>query len=502
MDFGGFRIMITATKSAATKSAATKPAAMKPLVVDLDGTLINSDVLLESFLSALVRRPWLVFLLPLWLLRGKAALKAGLAQYGDINVSLLPYNKEFVDYLRQQKQSGRRLVLATASNRKFALEVEAHLGLFDDVLASDEQINLKGGTKAEAVVALLGSDDFCYAGNDTPDIKVWSVCKTAIIAGPKAKSLERAVASSCQVERVFATDAATLKTYAKACRLHQWVKNVLVFAAVIAGHKLELQWLQPALAAFFAFGLCASSVYLVNDMLDLDSDRQHPTKCNRPLASGRLPILNGLMLVPVLLIAAFAIAWQLPLMFVLTLAIYLITTTAYSFVLKRIAMLDVIVLAALYTIRIVGGAFAADIDLSFWLLAFSMFVFLSLAIIKRYTELLTMKQQNKMGKARGRGYEVDDLPLLVALGGAAGYLSVLVLALYLNSPEVRNLYEHTSRLWALCPVFLLWVSRMWMTAHRGNMDDDPIVFALKDRGSQIMILIMAAIFVIASTGIL
>jgi len=500
MDFGGFGIMITVTKSAETQSAAIKPDAMKPLVVDLDGTLINSDVLLESFLSALVRRPWLLFLLPLWLVRGKAALKAGLAQYGDINVSLLPYNKELVDYLRQQKQSGRRLVLATASNRKFALEVEAHLGLFDDVLASDEHTNLKGGTKAEATIALLGSDDFCYAGNEAADLKVWSVCKTAIIAGPMAKSLERTVSSSCHVERIFATDAATLKTYAKACRLHQWVKNVLVFAPVIAGHKLELEWLVPALAAFFAFGLCASSVYLVNDMLDLDSDRQHPTKCNRPLASGRLPILNGLMLVPVLLIGAFAIALQLPLMFALTLAIYLVTTTAYSFVLKRIAMLDVIVLAGLYTIRIIGGAFAADIELSFWLLAFSMFVFLSLAIIKRYTELLTMKQQNKTGKARGRGYEVDDLPLLVALGGGAGYLSVLVLALYLNSPDVRHLYEHTSRLWALCPVFLLWVSRMWMTAHRGNMDDDPIVFALKDRGSQIMIVIMAAIFFVASTG--
>jgi len=475
---------------------------MTPLVVDLDGTLINSDVLLESFLSALVRKPWLLFLLPFWLLRGKPVLKAKLAHHGEVNAALLPYNAEFVTYLRQQKQGGRRLVLATASNRKFALQVQEHLALFDDVLASDEQVNLKGRAKAGAIVELLGDEGFCYAGNASPDLKVWSVAKAAVIVGPKARALEKGLPSQCQVERVFETGASNFKVYAKACRLHQWVKNVLVFAPLIAGHKLGLEWFLPAIAAFFAFSFCASSVYILNDMLDLESDRQHPTKCNRPLASGRLPILNGLLLTPVLLIVAFAIALQLPLMFALTLAFYLLVTTAYSLLLKRVAMLDVIVLAALYTLRIIGGAFAADVELSFWLLAFSMFVFLSLAIIKRYTELLTMKQQHKTGKARGRGYEVDDLPLLAALGGAAGYLSVLVLALYLNSDAVRMIYEHTSRLWALCPVFLLWISRMWMTAHRGLMDDDPIVFALKDGGSQMMILLMAAIFAIASTGLL
>lgn len=474
---------------------------LKPLVVDLDGTLIKSDVLLESFLSALVRRPWLACLLPFWLLQGRAVLKANLALYGEVNAALLPYNTEFVDYLQQQKQAGRRLVLATASNRKFAGQVAEHLALFDDVLASDETINLKGDKKAEGVVALLGNEGFCYAGNDVPDLKVWSRAEAAVIVGPQAKSLQKALPPQCQVERIFEADKPDFKTYAKACRLHQWVKNVLVFAPLIAGHKLGAEWFIPAIAAFFAFGLCASSVYLLNDMLDLDSDRQHPTKRNRPLAAGKLPILNGLLLVPILLVSAFVIALQLPLMFALTLAFYLVVTTAYSLLLKRVAMLDVIVLAALYTLRIIGGAFAADVELSFWLLAFSMFVFLSLAIIKRYTELLTMKQQQKTGKARGRGYEVDDLPLLASLGGAAGYLSVLVLALYLNSDAVRVIYEHTSRLWALCPVFLLWISRIWMAAHRGRMDDDPIVFALKDSGSQVMILIMAIIFAIASTGL-
>lgn len=475
---------------------------VNPLVVDLDGTLINSDVLLESFLAALVKKPWLLFLLPFWLLRGKATLKAKLAHHGEINAALLPYNDELIAYLQQQKQSGRRLILATASNRKYAQQVQAHLKLFDDVLASDEHVNLKGSRKADAIIALLGNEGFCYAGNDAPDFQVWSRSEGAIIVNAKARELQRKLAPQCTVEKLFVAEPVGLKTYFKACRLHQWVKNILVFAPVIAGHKLGMDSFWPTLAAFFAFGLCASSVYLVNDMLDLESDRQHPTKRNRPLASGRLPILNGLLLVPVLLAAAFAIASQLPLMFVATLAFYLVVTTAYSLLLKRVAMLDVIVLAGLYTLRIIGGAFAADVDLTFWLLAFSMFVFLSLAIIKRYTELLTMKQQNKIGKASGRGYEVDDMPLLAALGGASGYLSVLVLALYLNSGKVLELYEHTSRLWALCPVFLLWVSRMWMTAHRGKMDDDPIVFALKDRGSQTMILIMAAIFAVASTGLL
>jgi len=475
---------------------------MKPLVVDLDGTLINSDVLFESFLAMLARKPWLLFLLPFWLLRGRAFFKASIALHSEINAALLPYNVEFLAWLREQKQAGRRLILATASNSKFALQVAEHLQLFDDVLASDDQNNLKGTSKAQSVVELLGSSDYSYAGNAAPDLKVWSQSAAAVIVGPQAGSLQKQVPAQCVVEKVFESKPAGLKVYIKAIRLHQWVKNVLVFAPLIAGHSFNKDSILLGLAAFFAFGLCASSVYLVNDMLDLESDRAHPTKRNRPLASGKLPILNGLLLAPLLLVAAFVIAVQLPVWFVATLAFYLFMTTAYSFSLKRVAMLDVVLLAGLYTLRIIGGAFAADIVPSFWLLAFSMFVFLSLAIIKRYTELLTMKQQNKTGKARGRGYEVDDLSLLAALGGSAGYSSVLVLALYLNSDAVRVLYEHSSRLWVLCPLFLLWISRMWMTAHRGNMDDDPIVFALKDRGSQLIILAMAAVFAVASTGTL
>jgi 4-hydroxybenzoate polyprenyltransferase len=263
--------------------------------------------------------------------------------------------------------------------------------------------------------------------------------------------------------------------------VHQWLKNLLVFVPLLAAHRV-LDSTLLAVLAFAAFSLCASGVYLLNDLLDLKSDRRHHSKRNRPLAAGKLPLLGGLLAAPVLTLAAFAVALAVSPLFALVLGGYWLTTLAYSLQLKRKVMLDVLLLAALYTARIIGGAVAIMVEPSFWLLAFSMFMFLSLALLKRYTELAALLADGR-DKASGRGYRVDDLPLLQSFGAASGYGAVLVLALYINSPESLELYTRPYALWLLCPMLLYWISRAWFVAHRGEMHDDPVVYAATDRFS-------------------
>jgi 4-hydroxybenzoate polyprenyltransferase len=286
-----------------------------------------------------------------------------------------------------------------------------------------------------------------------------------------------------RVDHVVPPMKGGIKVVAKALRVHQWAKNGLIFVPVAASHKLgDAAVLGHSLLAFLAFSLCASSVYLLNDMLDLEADRQHHSKCHRPFAAGQLGLLFGLIAAPLLLAVALAIAYVLPLKFLAVLGAYYVATLAYSFGLKRVVMIDVLALAGLYTVRIVAGAAATAIPLSFWLLMFAVFIFLSLAIVKRYAELHAMRQQGKL-KAKGRGYQVEDIALLQSLGTAAGYLSILVLALYVNSPDISHLYRHPKLAWGLVPIMLYWISRIWMQTHRGQMHDDPLVFALKDKVS-------------------
>lgn len=452
-----------------------------PLVVDLDGTLIRSDLLIESFLLLIKHNFLAIFSVLLWLLKGKAFLKAEIARRVDIPVELLPYNPELIAYLKVEKAAGRQIILATASHVRYAHSVAQHLGLFDDVLATDESRNLSGSAKRAALTERYGEKQYVYAGNAPVDLKVWEHCHQAIVVADAA--LVREAEKHCPIERHFVPPQPSLKVVLKALRVHQWVKNALIFVPLLTAHVLsDVKLLVAGMLAFFAFSFCASSVYFLNDLLDLNDDRRHATKRNRPFAAGTLSLTAGLMGTPVLLAMAALIASFLPWQFALVLTVYYLMTVAYSFKLKRVVMVDVIALAALYTIRIVAGAAAVAVTLSFWLLSFSVFVFLSLAIVKRYTELMKLKEKSAK-KTLGRGYQVEDLELLSSLGGSAGYLSVLVLALYINSAEVKSMYDQPQIMWPVCLVMLYWVSRVWIIAHRGNMDDDPIVFALKDRVS-------------------
>lgn len=473
----------TTPNHAGSDAMAVEALALKaPLCVDLDGTLIRSDLLLESFVLLIKRNPLYLFLVPLWLLRGKAVLKAEISARVTLKAAALPYNTEFVDWLRAQRASGRSLWLCTAANERLAGAVAEHVGLFDGVLASDRTVNLAGSAKGSLLVERFGAGGFDYCGNEWRDLAIWRRGGGAIVVEGGAR-LEAEVARSNQVVRAFPRTARPLKSILRALRPHQWAKNVLVVVPLLAAHgAADPGSVGAALIAFIAFCLCASSVYLLNDLLDLEVDRAHARKSKRPFAAGDLSLLTGLLLAPLLLAAAVVIAAFLPPKFWLVLFTYYALTCAYSFALKGMILIDALSLAGLYTLRIIAGAAAVAVPLSFWLLLFSVFLFLSLAFVKRFAELESLRRQQRL-RAAGRGYHVEDLFLLQSLGSASGYMSVLVLALYVNSPEIEVLYSRPKVVWILCVLMLYWISRVWMIAQRGLMHDDPVVFALKDRQS-------------------
>lgn len=464
------------------------------LCVDLDGCLLKSDLLYESVLALLRRNPLFVFLLPVWLLRGKAALKHEIATRVELDIGLLPFDERVLSMLRDARERPR--FLCTASNFRLASAVAAHLALFEGVIASDARVNLSGHRKAEALLVRFGSGNFDYIGNGIVDLDVWSRSRHAWVANGSRAVVRRARLIG-NVVGEFPPDAGGARAWLRQVRLHQWLKNLLVFLPLLASHRfLDPAASFAAMQAFLAFGLCASGVYVLNDLLDLPSDRRHPRKRQRPFAAGRLPLLHGLLAAPTLTVTGFVLAWLVAPMFAAVLLAYYVLTLAYSFRLKQVATLDVIVLAALYTVRIVGGAVAIGSALSFWLLAFSMFLFLSLAMLKRYAELLDMAGSGN-DAAHGRGYAVTDLPMIQSLGAASGYLAVLVLALYINSQDSLELYRRPQVLWLVCPALLYWISRAWMKAHRGTMQDDPVVFAVTDRVSQAVILVSGVLILAA-----
>jgi 4-hydroxybenzoate polyprenyltransferase len=470
--------------------------ALRPLCVDLDGTLIHTDLLVESALALLARNPLMLFVMPFWLLRGgKARLKREIARRIELNPATLPYNQELVAWVREQ-QALRATALCTASDATLAERVADHLGIFDTVIASDGNRNLSGTNKAETLVKRYGERGFDYAGNATVDLHVWSRAHAAVVVETGSR-LTTAATRVTSVDRTFKAPASSLRSWAKALRLHQWIKNVLIFLPILAAHRvLDVHALVASAVAFLCFGLCASSVYITNDLLDLASDRLHHRKKHRPFAAGVIPLYQGPLAAALLLIIGFTIAFQLSQAFLIVLAGYYVLTTAYSLKLKRVVMLDVVVLAMLYTTRILAGAAAIQAPASFWLLAFSMFIFLSLAMVKRYVELLTAQKAGKV-KASGRGYDVEDISLIQSMGSSSGYLAVLVLALYIDSTASSALYRHPHYLWLLCPLLLYWISRTWAIAHRGIMHDDPVVFAVMDMTSRIL-LVLAGIIVAAS----
>ncbi len=462
-----------------------------PLCVDLDGTLILTDSLWESCLRLINQQPLFIFLLPFWLFLGKANFKNKVSLHVDLNSSSLPFNASLLKYLTQQRLQNRHLVLVTAANKKIAESIASHLNIFDEILASDKNHNLSGNNKAQVLVDKFGEQGFVYAGNASIDLKVWQHAAAAIIVNaPKKVTLQ--AKKITEVEEVFPREKKTsFMVLLKAIRLHQWSKNLLIFTALILSHNWSNQdALLISLYAFLSFGFAASSIYLINDLMDLEADRNHKTKKYRPLAAATMSIPTAIMTIPLLLLFSFSFAIQINTDFISVLAIYLILTTAYSLFLKPIVLLDVITLTSLYTLRIFAGATAINVPLSYWLLAFSMFIFLSLALIKRFSELKNMAQQGKKISS-SRGYHVEDLPAVSLFGISSGYISVLILVFYTHDLQAGTLYAKPDWLWFVAIAVLYWISRMWLLAFRGQMNEDPVLFAIRDRTSYIVSLLVA-----------
>ena len=453
-----------------------------PLVVDLDGTLIHTDTLHESVCRLLRQSPVTLCRVPYWLYLGKAQLKQQLAGCVPMDPRGLPFNKDLLTWLQEERSHGRMLVLCTASDQSVATRIAEHLGVFDEVMASNGTTNLAGRNKADALIQRFGSGGFDYVGNSHADLAVWKHARRAVVVNPSDGVLAKA-SSTGEVERVFPKPAAGFTAWRRVLRLHQWLKNLLLAVPMIAAHHvMDMQtWLAIGLA-FVSFGFCASAVYIINDLLDLESDRQHPAKAHRPFASGVVPVSTGFLLTPILLTLSFALAVYIGGDFVPWLLAYFAVTCAYSFGIKRLLLIDCLTLAMLYTVRILAGAAVAGVELSFWLLAFSSFLFLSLAFAKRYAELRLLSDVGQP-QARGRAYYVTDAPLIQMLGITSGYAAVLVMALYLNSDMVLQLYRAPRVLWAAIPIMVFWVSWMWMQAHRGLLQEDAVVFAFRDRVS-------------------
>jgi 4-hydroxybenzoate polyprenyltransferase len=464
-----------------------------PVCVDLDGTLVAGDLFWESLLSLVTTRPWMVMLLPIWLFRGRAYAKREVAKRVGINAASLNYRPEVLEFLRARRDEGHPLVLATAADDSHAHAVAQHLGIFSMVLASDGRVNLSGRHKADRLRTQFGADGFEYLGNDWVDIPSWKTAgRATIVAAPQA--LVKTLTRELQQVRVLVPGRSISRAVTRALRPFQWVKNLLVFVPLITSHRLlEPGLILQALLAFVAMCGCASGIYIINDLLDLQSDRTHPSKKRRPFASGQLSVPVGILLSVGCILTGLTVAAlsSTPMLFGV-LVLYLSVTIAYSSRIKREPVADVFVLAGLYVLRVVAGGIATGILISTWLLAFALFFFLSLALVKRYTEVAV-----RNGDLPGRAYKAADDRWMHSIGTTSGYMAVLVLALYINAPDVSPLYSRPRVLWLLCPILLYWLTRTWFNASRGRGEDDPLIEAFRDPSSYLLALCSALIFLAA-----
>lgn len=485
------------SKGGSTLSGGESPdnGSLLPIIVDLDGTLTPTDTLVESVIKIVKQSPLNLLRLPFWLMKGKAAFKETVATHSDIVAEHLPYCEPLLAYLRNEKEKGRRIILATAAHKSIAQDVFTHLGLFDEVLATDEHCNLKGKAKLAAIQERV-SGGFVYAGNSQADIPIWKAAQGAVLVGV-SPGVAESVRHNTPIEQEFPKKEIGLALWLRALRVHQWLKNLLLFVPLLTAFSFMEMWnLATMTVAFLAFSFAASATYIVNDLWDLENDRAHPRKRLRPFASAKIPILLGLAIAGSILVLAFGMAFAVSKGFFLILFLYLVLTTAYSWVLKEYVLIDVIMLSLLYTLRILAGAVAIGIVTSYWLLAFSVFMFMSLALVKRCAELVS-RAQNGAETTRGRDYRVTDLVVLWPLGVGAAMSAVVVFGLFISAPETQERYATPYLLWFVAIGLIYWLARLWIKTSRGEMHDDPMIYAIKDRGSRIIVLGMIVTTLVA-----
>jgi 4-hydroxybenzoate polyprenyltransferase len=452
----------------------------RPLCVDLDGTLVKSDTLFDGVCQFVRKKPAQIWRLPLWLAGGRARLKMEVARRAPLDPARLPYNAELLRYLQTQRNAGRAIYLTTGAEGALAERVAAHLGIFAGVLASDGVTNLTSGKKLASLKSRFGSFD--YIGNSRADLPLLAQAEEAMTANP-SRGLRLALQlRRMTVSRTFMDKRPMPRTLLKAIRIHQWAKNILLLLPLLLSHNLRPGSVAAAIAAFFCFSFMASANYLVNDLLDIESDRCHQAKRFRPFAAGDLSVSGGIGLALLLSASSVALLPLLPYGFALWLGLYILLTAAYSFYLKRLAVVDVLVLSGLYTLRMLAGGAATGTEISHWLAGFSCFLFLSLAMVKRFSELENLRQRG-VAAPHGRGYLVDDLEQIRAFGTSSATAAVVVFSLYISRLDVAALYKHAGRLWLIVPLMLFWLYRVWLLASRGELDDDPVIFAIRDRVS-------------------
>ncbi len=468
--------------------AAAQDGAARPLIVDIDGTLAKTDLLAESFFAVMAANPLHALVAVGALKGGKAALKRHLADRAELDIGQIPLHEDLVTFLRSEREAGRQIYLASAADRRYVQALADRLGIFEGIFASDGETNLKGSRKAEALVAAFGEKGFDYIGNDHADMDVWRFAAGVYVVDAQP-SLARKVSRDFPDATVLVPRRPRFNAYLKALRPHQWLKNLLIFVPAFAAHRFDLPHAALDVLAFVIFSLCASSVYLLNDLFDLRSDREHPSKRRRPFAAGDISLAKGGLLLILALLAAASASLFLPARFILVLGVYYVATFSYSMLFKRITILDVVILACLYTLRLMAGGAASSVPLSPWLLSFSIFIFMSLALIKRCAELIDRRAHDK-GDPVGRGYKLTDIPQLQTMAAASGYVAVMVFGLYITHPEVSLLYTHPNRLWGIPVVLLYWISRVSMLTHRGEMHEDPVLFAAKDKVSLLCLVLI------------
>jgi len=460
------------------------------LVVDLDGTLTPTDTLVESLINLVKQSPLNLLRLPFWLLKGRAAFKEMVASHTSIAAEQLPYHESFLAYLLGEKEKGRRIILATAAHKSIAEGISAHLGLFNGVLATDPGRNLKGMAKLEAIREEVG-EEFVYAGDSRADIPIWKAAQAAVLVGVSS-GLAEAVRRDVPIEQEFPKEAIGFAIWLRALRVHQWLKNLLLFVPSLTAFSfMEMEKLAAVAVAFLAFSFAASASYMVNDLWDLDNDRTHLRKRLRPFASAKIPILHGLTVAGSVLILAFVLAISISQGFFLMLLLYVVLTSAYSWMLKEYVLLDVLILSLLYTLRILAGSVVIGVDTSSWLLAFSVFMFLSLALVKRCSELVSLDQIGK-DATRGRDYRVADLVVLWPLGVGTALSAVVVFGLFISAPDTQSRYATSQLLWLDAIGLIYWLARLWIKTSRGEMTDDPMIYAITNPNSCITIIAMIA----------
>lgn len=504
--------------------------AKRPIFVDLDGTLIAADLGQEAFFSAIVSNPWILFTAPFHAARGFAHFKSHLSKTVVPNVEYLPYHADVIKELKRLKAEGHPLILATASHRSWAEPLARHLNIFDDILATDAQTNLKGANKLAAIERYCQEHRwpaFEYWGDAPVDLRIWSAPASAriVAVNPSPKTLS-AIRATNKETKVFTNRAPRWQAILRAMRPQQWIKNLLIFVPLLLSHQLnDPTRITATFLTFVAFCLTASGVYILNDTLDASNDRRHPDKRHRPFAAGTLPLVWGVFLSMGLLAAGQLVIWNsfgnLPAAArcSILVLIYIGLNLWYSVVLKRRMVVDVICLATMYTLRILIGGIAAGVPISNWLLAFSITFFTSLAFAKRYAELARLAEATlsespelrlqtlvlsrdtpaaEKVSSPGRGYAVHDLSVISSIGPTCGYMAILVLALYINSDQMKSLYKVTFPLWLICPLLMYWITRLWFIAHRNELHEDPLVFAIRDRISWLIGALTVALAVTAS----